>query len=81
MWEALGLSGEVGVDYVTRYCYFTSSSSPPTGYAQEEQLKEEEEIKEEEGEELPEGLLGPLSPHLAPGIGLERLPSGDACSP
>lgn len=37
--------------------------------------------KEEEGEELPEGLLGPLSPHLAPGIGLERLPSGDACSP
>lgn len=37
--------------------------------------------KEGEGEELPEGLLGPLSPHLAPGIWLERLPSGDACSP
>ena len=55
MWEALGLSGEVGVDYVTRYCYFTSSSSPPTGYAQEEQLKEEEEIKEEEGEEEDSG--------------------------
>ena len=37
--------------------------------------------KEEEEDELPEGLLGPLSPHLAPGIRLERLPSGDACSP
>ena len=55
VWEALGLSGEVGVEYVTRYCYFMSSSSPLTGYAQEEQLKEEEEIKEEEEEEEDSG--------------------------
>ena len=55
VWEALGLSEEMGVEPVTCYCYFMSSSCPLTGYAQEEQLKEEEEIKEEDEEEEDSG--------------------------